>query len=124
MKHLSKLLFLLSVSPLLLWVNCFADCGRCPDGARFVACPKTYITPGQVDLSEGKILVRMNDWIVETETLTTDERGIFFSNARSNGCGYYEWKCTRALARGMPCDTCNWNWNSTCSYCGGDKTTD
>ena len=111
--------FLLCVS---LWINCFADC-PCSKGkgkVRFSECPKTYVTPDQIDLHEDGIFVRINDRIVQTESLSTDTQGVYFQNVK-DGCGPSQWRCFRVLSNGMVCETCNWDWNYSCSYCGKDK---
>jgi hypothetical protein len=119
MRHrLFKLFFVLLVS---VCVNCSADCDCAQSEIRFVDCPKTYVTPEQIQFYENGIFVRMNDVVIQTESLSTDEEGIFFSNARDDGCGPYQWKCERRDSNGMICNTCNWDWNYTCSYCRKDK---
>ncbi len=112
-----KLLFLLLIS---YCVNCSADCNCSPAEIRFVACPKTYVNPEQIDFCENGIFVRINDFIIQTESISTDAQGLFFTNAR-DGCGPSQWKCLRTDTRGMVCNTCNWDWNSTCSYCRKEK---
>jgi hypothetical protein len=115
---LSTLPFLMFVA---LWISSFADspCSECE--TRFIDCPKTYVTPDQIDIHENGIFVRVNDLIIQTQSLQTDTQGIFFTNAKKDDCGMYQWKCTRSDGRGMPCNTCNWDWNYTCSNCGKDK---
>ena len=119
MKHcFSKLLFILVV---LFCVNCSADCNCPQDEMRFIPCPKTYVKPDQVDFYENAIFVQINDVIIQAESLSTDDQGIFFFKVKEKECGVSQWKCTNKGARGMPCDTCNWTWNSTCSVCGEGK---
>ena len=112
-QHLSKLLFILVTS---FCVNCSAN-----DEIHFVACPKTYVSPEQIDFCENGIFVRINDIVIQTETLSTDAQGVFFANARDDGCGPSQWKCKRTDSRGMVCNTCNWEWNYTCSSCRNEK---
>ena len=115
---LSKLLFMLLIS---FCVNCSAECDSSHAEIHFITCPKTYVIPDQIDFHENGIFVRIHDFIIQTESLSTDAKGIFFENIKSNGCGPSQWKCKRRLDRGMICETCNWTWNFTCSYCGKEK---
>lgn len=115
---ISRLFFLLIV---VFSMNCFADCICQDENAHFVACPKTYVTPDQIDFHENKIFVRINGVIIQTESLSTDTQGIFFSTSLSDGCGPSQWRCRKRLDRDMVCNTCNWDWNYRCSYCNRDK---
>jgi hypothetical protein len=115
MRHLSKLLFMSFIS---VWINCFAGC-NCPESeTRFIPCPKTYVTADQIGFHENAIFVQIDDFIIQTESLHADAQGIFFSNAKDDGCGPSQWKCEKRDTRGMICNTCNWVWNSKCSGCG------
>ena len=118
MKHrLYKLLFMLLIS---FCANCSAGCNCSDAETSFIECPKTYVTPEQIDFYENGIFVRINDFIIQTESLSTDAHGIFFTNAR-DGCGPSQWRCTKKDSRGMVCNTCNWDFNYSCSYCGKEK---
>lgn len=102
----------------LCWGNCFANC-RCPeDEIRFIPCPKTYTTPDQVILHENGIFVRMNDCILQAESLSTDAQGIFFENVKDVECGAMQWKCKKPIYADIPCNTCNWIWYNNCLTCG------
>jgi hypothetical protein len=118
MKHsLYKLLFVLLIS---FSVNCSAD-SNCPEAEpRFIACPKTYVTPEQVEFYENGIFVQINDFIIQTESISADAHGIYFLNAR-DGCGPSQWRCLKRDDRGMQCNTCNWDWNYTCCQCRKEK---
>lgn len=94
---------------------------NCPEnGAQFVSCPKTYVTPEQIDFHENRIFVQINDLIVQTKSLLTDTQGIYITTVR-DGCGPTQWRCFKRDTRGMVCDTCNWDWNYTCSRCEKPK---
>jgi hypothetical protein len=116
---LFKLLFIVCISS---FVNCSADCDCPRDEIRFIACPKTYVKPDQIQFHENGIFVQINDMIIETESLSTDTQGIFILTTRKR-CGPSQWKCIRPIpsANGMPCETCNWTWNVTCYGCGERK---
>jgi len=118
MKRIFSMLFVFLA---LFSINCSADCNCSRAEIRFVECPKTYVHPEQINFFENGIFVQINNVVLQTESLSTDGLGIFFVNARDDGCGPSQWKCTRPGARGMPCNTCNWDWNYTCCYCGKDK---
>jgi hypothetical protein len=115
-RNLSRLLFILFIA---LGVNCFAEC-NCPKPPTFIDCPKTYITPNQVAFSESEIFVQIDHCILQTESISADAQGIYFKNVR-DGCGPSQWRCKRVDDNGMVCDTCNWEWNYTCSRCKKDK---
>lgn len=112
---------LLILSFIALGANCFADCNSSENTVSFTSCPKTYVSPDQIDFYENGIFVRINDCIIQTESLIADARGIFFHNMRNDGCGPSQWKCEKLDNRGMPCNTCNWDWNYTCYVCYKDK---
>lgn len=109
-----KLLFVICIS---LWANCFADC-NCPKPLTFIDCPKTYVASEQISFYGDEIFVQVNDFVIQTETLSTDDRGIFFKNVRDEECGWMQWKCTKKIFDNVPCDTCNWIWYNNCVTCG------
>ncbi len=90
---LSNLAYLFCI---LTGVNCFADCGCAAMETRYIACPKTYITPNQIDFSENSIFVQVNGVIIQTEGIHADSKGIFFDSAVED-CGFGQWRCTRKL---------------------------
>ena len=100
----------------------FCVSGSANEQSHFIPCPKTYVSPEQIDFCENGIFVQVNDCIIQTETLCSDAQGIFFANARDDGCGPSQWRCVRKDSRGMVCNTCNWDWNYTCSNCGEPKS--
>lgn len=108
--HASKLLILF----VLLWINCFSDCSRLDAEWHYISCPKTYIRSDQIDICENGIFVRIHDFIIQTEYLRSDAHGIFIENISADGCGPSQWRCKR-VDRGVICNTCNWDWNYTCS---------
>ncbi len=117
----SNIFQLLSLLFVILCVNSFADCSK---HGNFVPCPKTYVTPDQILFHENAIFVQVNDIIMETQSINADEKGLFFANAKGGGCGPMQWKCTKELSRGVPCNTCNWNWNIWCNYCQKERGSD
>ncbi len=116
-RKLSKRLFLLLLS---FCINSWAGCDCPQDITNFIPCPKTYVNPEQIDLRENGIFVLVNDVILQTEGLRTDAQGIYIMTVR-DGCGPSQWKCIKRNRRDMVCNTCNWDWNYTCSSCGRDK---
>lgn len=116
-----KTSMLLLVLVFALWLNCFADCRCSEPELKFVPCPKTYVRPDQIDIRENAIFVQVHDYILQAEYLNSDAQGIFFEKVTADGCGPSKWKCTRTLDNGLVCNTCNWDWNSSCSYCHKDK---
>ncbi len=119
MRHfLFKLLFIFFISS---YINCSADCSCANDEVRFIPCAKIYVEPQHVDLCDNAIYVQIGNERVQTARLNTDDLGIFIETVRVKKCGYMEWKCTRPVHGGMPCETCNFSWNSYCNGCGGEK---
>ncbi len=116
--HLSKLLFVILSS---LSIYSYAGCNRCGDQAHFVSCPKTYIASDQIDFHENSIFVKINDVVLQTQSLNTDDDGIYFENVRDSDCGFAQWKCDKSLGRGLTCNACNWIWDNDCYACGQDK---
>src|SRR5262245_50576211 len=100
-QYLFKLLFILFVSAS---INGFAECNCAQDQSRFVPCGKTYVKPERINLQKNAIFVQIGDEIVQTESLSADEQGIFIMNVRKKVChGYQQWLCTRPIdLRGMP----------------------
>lgn len=113
---LFKLFFLVSIS---FCMNSFADCSHPGAEKRFMPCPKTYIQPDQISISENAIFVQIHDVIIQTESLSSDEQGIYFANAYDEDCGLMQWKCTKRLDWPPygPCNTCNWIWYNNCTFC-------
>ncbi|MGC1879092.1 MAG: hypothetical protein WA678_06935 [Rhabdochlamydiaceae bacterium] len=118
MKHsLSKVLFMVLIC---FCVNCSADCHCSHAEIRFVACPKTYVNAEQIAFYENGIFVQIDDFTLQTESLSTDAQGIFFENVK-DGCGPSQWRCKRPDANEIPCNTCNWDWNITCTRCKWER---
>jgi hypothetical protein len=115
---LAKLLILLFIS---LGLNGFADCSCSDAETQFTACPKTYVSPEQIDIREKGIFVQIHNFILQTEYLRSDKHGIFFENVTADGCGPSQWRCVWEMYPGFPCNTCNWDWNYTCYVCNHDK---
>lgn len=55
---------------------------------------KFYITADQIQLSDGKIYVRVGEFVYEVPAIYSDEKGYYFDRvAKSGHCSWYEWEC-------------------------------
>jgi hypothetical protein len=95
--------------------NCLADC--CNHDSGFVACPKTYIEPDQILFRENAIFLQIADMLIQTESIKTDDQGIFFETINEEECGRMQWKCIKFIREGVRCNTCNWVWEGLCGTC-------
>jgi hypothetical protein len=87
----------------------------------FIPCTKTYVTPEQIVFHENAIFVQVNGMVMQTQSISVDEQGIFFADARDGDCGAMQWKCVKPIVPGIPCDRCNWIWHSWCTNCGKSR---
>ena len=72
---------------------------------------KVYVAPAQVDIKGNKILVQMEDQIVTTPAIFSDENGIFIKDCSVEECDDGFWQC-------RTCGACNEKYYLWCRTCG------
>lgn len=91
-------------------ISAHAKCS-CPKPPKFVECDKVYVQPSQIDLIDGQILVKVEEQVLQTSMILTDEQGFYFKDYKKQGdCPDFQWECE-------VCHACNDNWNNYCQIC-------
>ena len=73
----------------------------CLEGDEGINAEKVYVGADQIQCLDNKIYVLIENDILETPALFSDEGGYYvILAAKSGNCSWYEWKCTR-------CGYCN-----------------
>jgi len=98
---------LVCVFLLLIKNGLFAGCSNYEE---FIPCEKTYIQGEQISFFEKSIFVKIENSIVYTSAIFSDENGFYFRDYRKGDCDDGEWQCQH-------CDTCNPYWNTLCESC-------
>lgn len=84
----------------------------------FTPYSKTYVNPKQIIFLDNAIWIQMNDYIFQTDSIHIDTQGLYFQTIKYSDCGALQWLCTKEIAPGSPCNTCNPDWYGRCSTCG------
>ncbi len=95
---------------LLLKYGMLTACDDSENG-EFLPCQKAYVHCDQIDFLEGLIFIKIENGVVCTSAIYTDELGYYFKDYRGNkDCKEPEWQCER-------CGLCNPYWNTLCKKC-------
>ena len=116
MRTFSKLLLVLVCMGVSLAFSTTASaaCGcHVKENTEFKHCKKTYISPQQIAFDQNKIMVNINDFIVQTCALHSDAEGVYFVRYRNDeACTPPDWECENS-----DCKACNPCWMARCSEC-------
>ncbi len=87
-----------------------AGCPKCPKPPKAIECEKIYVQLSQIDILDNQIYVHVNENRIQTSSIHTDERGLYFKDYYNAGCSDGFWEC-------RVCHACNENYYIWCRTC-------
>lgn len=87
------------------------------ENLKIVPCGKRYITADKIAFSGNSILIEIDDIILATPAIQSDEGGFYIEQVKVNSSrcdGLLDWECGR-------CGYCNTVFDKCCLVCNRDK---
>lgn len=114
--------FVLSFAGLMIFcLHGYAECACQDKESHFIPCSKTYVKSEQINFYGEQIFILIDDIIFQTQQISSDVNGLFFSNVREGGCDRSQWYCGKKIGPGAYCRECNPNSINICSNCGWER---
>lgn len=87
------------------------------ENSKVVPCGKRYIAADKISFSENTILIEIDDMVLPTPAIQSDEGGFYIQYVKVNSSrcdGMLDWECGR-------CGYCNIVFDKCCLVCNRDK---